>query len=112
MDWQCGVGIFFISLFCLIMLSEVLLSFVRVPFPIHSHIFTFARFVVLGGSVIACQLMQHHIVVWTPTSTSTTFPMRAPKQEHTSQHAAPQRGLVFAPPPWKMVKRNFDLLCA
>jgi hypothetical protein len=42
---------------------------------------------------------------------STLLPLRKPDQEHTSQPAAPQRGSVFALPPRKMPKRNFDLLC-
>lgn len=38
--------------------------------------------------------------------------MREANQEHTSQHVAPQLDSIFAPPPQKMAKRNFDLLYA
>ena len=39
MDWQCSLGLFFISLF-----FDVLLSFLLAPFPI--HFLTFSHFVV------------------------------------------------------------------
>ena len=59
MDWQCDIGMSFISLFFLSLFSNVSVSFVLVPFPIHSRILTFAHLVVLGGSVIAC-----HSILW------------------------------------------------
>ena len=83
--------------------------------PIHFHVLTYLHFVVLGGSIIACCSIQRHIVVLesgVDVFKSILLPIREPEQEHTSQHAAPQRDSVFAPPPRKMAKRNFDLLCA
>ena len=43
---------------------------------------------------------------------SVLLPMRELKQEHTSQHIAPQQGSIFVLPSRKMAKRNFDFLCA
>ena len=80
-----------------------------------SGFLTFVQLVVLGGSVIACRSIQRHIVALESDIDiykSVLLPMREPDHEHTSQHVAPQRGSVFAPPPRKMLKRNFDLLCA
>ena len=74
---------------------------------------TFLHFVLLGGSIIACHSIQHHIVALELdiyVFKSILLPMREPEQKHTAQHAAPQRGLVFAPE--KMAKRNFNFLCA
>ena len=109
MDWQCGVTMFFIFF------PNVLLSFILVPFPIHSRISTFASLVGLGGSVIACRSIQRHIVALESDIDiykSVLLPMSEPEQEHTSQHVASQRGSVFSPLPRKMAKNNFDLLCA
>ena len=81
---------------------NLFLYFLLVSFSIHSRILTFAQLVVLGGSVIACRSIQHHIVALESDIDiykSVLLPMRKPDQEHTSQHVAPQRGLVFAPPP-------------
>ena len=114
-DLQCGLGWFFFSLFLMILFFIVLLIFLLVLFPIHSFMLTFSHFVLLGGSIIACRSIQCHIVALESDIDifkSILLPMRETEQEHTSQHAAPQRGSVFAPPPRKMAKRNFDLLCA
>jgi hypothetical protein len=81
----------------------------------HFLILTYAHCLLLGGSIIACRSIQRHIVALdsdVDVFKSILLPLREPEQEHTSQHAAPQRGSVFAPPPRKMAKRNFDLLCA
>jgi hypothetical protein len=110
MDWQCGVGMFLISLFSILNLSSQLVSF-----SIFSRCLTFAQLVLLGGSVIACRSIQRHIVALESDIDiykSVLLPMREPDHDHTSQHVGPQRGSVFAPPPRKMAKRNFDLLCA
>jgi hypothetical protein len=110
MDWQCGVGMFLISLFSILNLSSQLVSF-----SIFSRSLTFAQLVLLGGSVIACRSIQRHIVALESDIDiykSVLLPMREPDHDHTSQHVGPQRGSVFAPPPRKMAKRNFDLLCA
>ena len=114
MDWQYGVGMFFISLFFLSFFFNVLLSFVLAPFSIHSRILTFAHLVVLRGSVIACRSIQRHIMAMKSDIDiyKSILLMREPEQEHTSQHVAPQWWSVFAPPSRKMAKRNFDLLCA
>jgi hypothetical protein len=89
--------------------------FLLVSFSFHSRLLTFPQLVVLGGSVLACRSIQRHIVALESDIDifkSLLLPMREAEQEHTSQHVAPQRGSVFAPPPRKMAKRNFDLLCA
>ena len=89
--------------------------FFFVSFSVHSHILTIAHLVVLGGSVIACRSIQRHIVALESDIdiyNSILLHMREADQEHTSQHVAPQRGSVFAPPPRKMAKRNLDLLYA
>ena len=114
LDWQYGVGSFFVSLFFMSLFFDVLISFVLVPFPIHFFILTYLHFVVLGGSIIACRFIQRHIVALESNIDifkSIFLPMREHEQKHTSQHVAPQRGSIFAPPPWKMAKRYFDLLC-
>lgn len=115
MDWQCGVGVFFTSLF-----SDFSFVFNGVSivwfFILHfSRILTLLHLFVLGGSIIACRSIQRHIVALESDIDifkSILLPMREVDQEHTSQKAAPPRGSVFAPPPRKMAKRNFDLLCA
>jgi hypothetical protein len=110
MDWQSGVGMFLISLFFILNFSSQLVSF-----SIFSRFLTFAQLVSLGGSVIACHSIQRHIVALESDIDiykSVLLPMREPDHNHTSQHVAPQRGSVVAPPPRKMAKRNFDLLCA
>ena len=89
--------------------------FVFVLSLIHFFILTFLHFVVLGASIIACRSIQCHIVALEldiDIFKSILLPMRELEQEHTSQQVAPQRGSIFAPPPRKMAKRNFDLLCA
>jgi hypothetical protein len=110
LDWQYGIGLFFTSLF-----FYVLIFFVFGPFCIHFFIPVYSHFFVLGGSIIACRSIQSHIVVLESDIDiykSIFLLIREPEQEHTSQHAAPQRGLVFAPSRRKRAKRNFDLLCA
>ena len=90
-------------------------SFIFVPFPIHFFMLTFSHFLLLEGSIITCRSIQRHIVAFESDIDifkSILHPMCEPEQEHISQHVAPQRGFVFAPPPQKMAKRNFDLLCA
>ena len=65
--------------------------------------------------MIACRSIQRHIVAVESDIDlykSVLLPLREPHHEHTSQPVAPQRGSFFAPPPQKMPKRNFDLLCA
>lgn len=57
MYWQCGIGLFFISLF-----FNILSSFILVLFPIHFYILIFLHFDVLRGSIIACHSIQRHIV--------------------------------------------------
>jgi hypothetical protein len=114
MDWQCGLGMFLISLFFILVFSLVSFFSTCLIF----YLFRFPHFcalVVLGGSVIACRSIQRHIVALESDIDiykSVLLPMREPDHEHTSQHVAPQRGSVFAPPLRKMPKRNFDLLCA
>ena len=115
LDWQCGVGSFFTSLFSISLLFDIFISFVFGSFPIQILLLTFLDLVVLGGSIIACCSIQRHIVALESDIDifkSILLPIRGHEQEQTSQHAAPQRGSVFAPPPRKMAKRNFDLLCA
>ena len=66
----------------------------------------FSHFVCLGGSIIACHSIERHIVALEldiDIFKSILLPMRETEHEHTAQHA---------PPPRKMAKRNFDLLCA
>ena len=73
------------------------------------------HFVVLRGSIIACRSNQRHIVAFESNIDifkSILLPFCKPEQKHTSHHAAPQRGLVFAAPPSKMEKCNFNLLSA
>ena len=84
MDWECGVGLFFISLFV-----DVLISFVLVIFSIHFLLLTFSHFVVLGGSIIACRSIQCHIVALhsdIDIFKSIFLLMRKPEQEHTFRH--------------------------
>ena len=114
-DWQCGVGMFFIFLFFILIMfvfySIVYFYFIFWLFS-YPHL---ARFVVIEGSVIARRSIQQHIVALETDIDiykSVLLPMREPDQEHTFQHLALQRGSVFDPPPRKMAKRNFDLLCA
>jgi hypothetical protein len=114
LDWQCAVGSFFTSLFFMSFFFDVLISIVFDPFPIHFFFLTYSHFVVPGGSIIACCSIQRHIVALESDIDifkSILLPIREHEQEHTSQQAAPQRGPIFAPPPRKMAKRNFDLLC-
>jgi len=114
MDWQCGVGMLFMSLFFILFFLALLFLFVLVSFFFHPRILTYTQLVVLGGSVIACRSIQRHIVALESdidVYKSVLLPLREPDQEHTSHHVAQQRGSVFAPPPLKMAKRNFDLLC-
>ena len=101
--------------FCLSCLPFVFcISFVVGSFPIRLLSLTSSHFLVLGGSIVACRSMQRHIVALESdidVFKSILLPLHEPDQEHTSQPAAPQRGSVFAPPPKKMARRNFDLLC-
>ena len=93
---------------------SLFLFFLLVSFSTYSCIVTFLQLVVLGGSVIACCSIQRHIMALESNIDiykSVLLPMCEPDHEHTSQHVAPQRGSVFAPPPRNMEKRNFDLLC-
>jgi hypothetical protein len=65
--------------------------------------------------MIACRSIQRHIVALESDIDiykSVLLPMREPDHDHTSQHVAPQRESVFALPPRRMAKRNFDLLYA
>ena len=113
MDWQCGVGSFFFSNFSLFFLF-VFLDFICNRFLIHFPMLIPSHFVCVGGSIIACRSIQRHIVALESdidVFKSILLPLREPNQELSSQPAAPQRGSVFAPPPRKMAKRNFDLLC-
>ena len=83
-------------------------------FHIHVRILTPFHFFPLGSSIIACRSIQRHIVALEydiDVFKSLLLPLREPEQDHTSHHAEPQRGSVFAPPPQKMPKRNFDFLC-
>lgn len=69
----------------------------------------------LGGSIIACRALQRHIVALEADLdifNAFLLPMRDPDPETTSRVVARPRGSVFAPPPQKMAKRNFDLLYA
>jgi hypothetical protein len=115
LDWQCSVGSFFTSLFFMFLFFDVLISFVFGPFSIHFYILTYSHFVVIGCSINACRSIQRYIVTLESDINvfkSILLSIHDPEQEHTSQHAVPQRGSVFACPPRKMAKRNFDLLCA
>ena len=97
-----------------VFLKKKILSCILVSFPIPFFIFIFLHFVVLGGSVIACRSIQRHIVAFESDIDiykSILLRMHQLEQEHTSQEVASQRRLVFAPPPRKMAKHNFDLLC-
>ena len=114
LDWQCGVGLFLTSLFFMSLLFDLLISFLLGSFPIHFLILIFF-FVVLGGSIIVCRSIQRHIVALEldiDVFKSILLPIRKREQKHTSQYAFLQQGSDFAPPPRKMAKRNFDLLCA
>ncbi len=107
-DWQCGVGLSLMSPF----FSS--LSFVFVTFPFRFVSLTFSPSLLLGGSIVACRSLQRHIVALESdidVFKSILLPLRGSDHEHTSQPSAPQRGSVFAPPPKKMARRNFDLLC-
>ena len=115
MDWQCGVGMFSIFFDFIFISFYLFVFYLLVSFSIHTRILTFTQLVVLGASVIACRSIERHIVALESDIDifkSVLLPMREPDQEQTSQHVAPQRGSVFAPPPRKMPKRNFDIMCA
>ena len=68
-----------------------------------TFIFLFSLFIcVLGGSVIACRSIQHHMLALESDIDifkSLLLPMREPKHEHISRQVAAQRGSVFAPSP-------------
>ena len=84
-------------------------------FPIHFRIFTPLHFFALGCSIITCRSIQRHILAFESDINvfrSILFPFRELERDHMSHHAVPQRGSVCAPPPKKMPKRNFDLMCA
>ena len=98
MNWQCGVGMFIISLLFFSLFSNILLSFVIVSLSIHSHFLTFAHLDVLGGSIIACRSIQCHIVAM-ESDIDIYKSILLPVQKHTAQHIALQRGSVSAPPP-------------
>ena len=113
LDWQCGVGSFFFSSFSHFF-PFGFFDFICNRFLIHFPMLIPSHFVCLGGSIIACRSIQRHIVALESdidVFKSILLPLREPDQEQSSQPAAPQRGSVFAPPPQKMAKRNFDLLC-
>jgi hypothetical protein len=116
MDWQCGIGVFFVSLlhhFSFLLSDFFIFCFFQFPLVVVS--LTFHYLVLLGGSVIACRSIHRHIVALESDIDifrSILLPMRELDHEQSSQKAAPPRGAVFAPPPRKMAKRNFDLLCA
>ena len=104
--WRRFVSYVFIFYFCIL--------FVIGSFSIRFLPLTSWPFLVLGGSIIACRSLQRHIIALESdidVFKSILLPLREPDQEHTSQRSAPQRGAVFAPPPKKMARRNFDLLC-
>ena len=113
LDWQCGIGSFLYSLFpclCYLCLRFFSYGFTSNSFP-YPYLFAFCF---LGNSIIACRSIQRHIVAFEldiDVFKSILLPICEPEQEYTSQQAAPQRGSVFAPPPRKMAKRNFDLMC-
>jgi hypothetical protein len=113
LDWQCGVGSSFFSCFSHFFLLRVF-DFIYNRFLIHFPMLIPSHFVCLGGSIIACRSIQRHIMAFESdidVFKSILLHLREPDQEQSSQPAAPQRDSVFAPPPRKMAKRNFDLLC-
>jgi hypothetical protein len=91
MDWQCGVGMFFISLFLILIFLFV--SLFSICFIFHSsRILIFAQLVVLRDFVIACCSIQRHIIALEldiDIYKSILLPMCEYDQEHTSQHVAP-----------------------
>ena len=110
MDWQYCVS-FFSSYhhFLMFYFSWYLVHFLFISVSLHLK-----KIVILGGLIIACCSIQRYIEVLESNIdiyNSLLFPMCEPKKQHISQHVAPQWGSVFAPPPRKMAKRNFDLLC-
>jgi hypothetical protein len=112
-DRQCGVALFFFSKFSHFFLFGFF-DFICNRFLIHFPMLIPSHFDCVGSSIIACRLIHCHIVALESdidVFKSILLPLREPDQEHTSQPAALQRGFVFAPPPRKMAKRNFDLLC-
>ena len=114
LDWQFGVGLFFFSFCYMYLILVVFIPSLFVTFPYQFLVLISLYFVGLGGSIIACCSIQRHIAALKldiDIFRSILLPFREPNQEHTSQPAPPQRGSVFAPPPRKMAKRNFDLLC-
>ena len=115
LSWIGNVALVRSSLPCFhVFVNYVFVSFLMGSFPIHFLILTFFHFIFLGGSIIACRSIQHYIVALESdidVFKSILLSIHEPEQEYTSQQAA-QRGSIFAPPPRKMAKRNFDLLCA
>jgi hypothetical protein len=96
-DWQCGVGSFFLSKFSHFFLFGFS-DFICNRFLIHFPMLIPSHFVCVGGSIIACRLIQRHIVALgsdIDVFKSILLPLREPDQEQTSQPAAPQRGFVF-----------------
>ena len=115
MNWQCGVGLFFISLNFISLFFYISFFLVFIALHIHFFILTFLFFWCSRGSVIGCRFIQRHIVVLESVIDilkSLLLSMREPKQKHTSRQVAPQLGSIFAPPPGKMAKQDFDLLRA
>ena len=84
--WRWHVIHFFVFHFDF--LFFLVLSFIFVSFFVHSRLFTFVLFVVLGGFVIACRSIQRHIVALESDIDiykSVLLPMRDANQEHTAR---------------------------
>jgi hypothetical protein len=83
MDWQCDVGMLFMSLFFILIFFGFFVSFLLVSFSFHPCILTFTQLVVLGGSIITCRSIQRHIVALESDINvykSVLLPMREPDQ--------------------------------
>jgi hypothetical protein len=99
MDWQCGVGMFLISLFSILNLSSQLVSF-----SIFSRSLTFAQLVLLGGSAPFNGILS----LWSLTSTSTNpscSPCVSPTTitPHSTWAHNGDRCLLLLPARWQSV---------
>jgi len=107
MDWQCGVGMCFLS-------SSTFLSTFHFIFHILYSILTFLGPSPLGGSILACRSLDRHIVALESDPdifNALLLPMRDPQPQRTSRQVAPPTTSIFDPPQ-KLTKRAFGFLCA
>lgn len=98
---------------CSIFVSCGVLFFIA--FSIDLNDITSLHFDVLRGYVIPCHSIQHHFVALESDINIFkvfSFSMQDFELEPISQHDAPHWGFVYPPPPIKMAKFYFDLLCA